>query len=81
MILKRTYIRKTIFNKKASELIWFTSFYNYPNNLYNATNIEIIATQRFIIRWLTFTLYLLPINTPIPWKKEEIKSTIRSELE
>ena len=72
-------LRKIIFSKKASE---FNSLaFNYPNNLYSATNIEIIATQRFIIRWLTFTLYLLPINTPTPWKKEEIKSTIRSELE
>lgn len=50
MILKEIYIRKTIFSKKASELNELTSFCNYPNNLYSATNIEIIATQRFIIR-------------------------------
>ena len=41
-------LRKIIFSKKASE---FNSLaFNYPNNLYNATNIEIIATQRLSTR-------------------------------
>ena len=34
-----------------------------------------------MINWFTFTLYLLPKNTPIPWKKDETARTVKSVLE